>query len=937
MTAYETPEKFKKQIRQRTSDCSRSFPESKELKCAIVNRVVGNMFKSPSTHKTMNQIMSRYMPIQANRDCDDSHLVHSLMKIQKYRTTRNNVKLLENVSELKKTYSIRAAARKLNMQYSHLHRLLKCRQEHGRALSQTAKENVIKSYSCNKMSMQLPFKKYAKFYYLRTSLAVAYDSYAREQMKLGFAVLSQSSVYRCLKGKFRIRKKIPFKDTQCAECVNNSLIVDALIVGKVKGVKRRITENVLNSYCKLENNESDSTTKNKIKSSRKLEFCNEELITDHNRDCIFRQCKKCGTINYQELIRRHNPEINWDQEVTWHQWQNVIVGENNANEGAQKSPNKECVDRVVNHGVIKKEHSKNNTGSMPNKKQDKKRKILDKVRYRGTLAQLLTLFIMSLSQISIHLFHFPWQAFQFDECKKQLKYGDVLFVMDFATNYSHHRQDEIHGAFWCRNQTTLHPIVVYYPCPEKCGHLVGDEVMILSSDLKHDSFAVTLFIDKALAHLKGKKIPVKHLVMWSDNCGTQYKSCKVFDAVSKQEIPVMRSYFCARHGKAEADGAIGRLSMHIDAVVRSGSHEFGDASEIVRYCELKLTVDNDKSGMCCHWQHHYFEVSNILRDDTTSSETVEGTWSLHSVRNAGVPGIIEVRESSCFCEICFHNEKGECRNAALVQPFAWTSLYKNQAIKENFKNKLSEGYSIEFKYVKKHMFRPKPQNFRFSDTTKNRDLTTKMQNTAKNRKITKKAISVNESDSEDSDYEYDIPLMHIKDGLKGWCDSSPIGQRTRSRVCQNKVLRCENGKEEWDLDDYERWESKECKEVKIVSNYREPGIMPLSPHAFTKTISLSGKRNVKSTKLQKKNGIKSSTPIRPSMPKSKELELSPILKSTDSLNVYDWNLVHRKLLQSKSFRELKLIAENELNKAPPLPDRSVGTNLFQEIPLTMWQ
>ena len=74
-------------------------------------------------------------------------------------------------------------------------------------------------------------------------------------------------------------------------------------------------------------------------------------------------------------------------------------------------------------------------------------------------------------------------------------------------------------------------------------------------------------------------------------------------------------------------------------------------------------------------------------------------------------------------------------------------------------------------------------------------------------------------------------------------------------------MRCENGKEEWDLDDYERWESKECKEVKIVSNYREPGVMPLSPHAFTKTMSLSGKRNVKSTKLQKKNGIKSSTPI----------------------------------------------------------------------------
>ena len=230
----------------------------------------------------------------------------------------------------------------------------------------------------------------------------------------------------------------------------------------------------MNSYCKLENNESDSTTKNEIKSSRKLEFRNGELITDHKCDCIFRQCKKCSTINYQETICRHNPEINWEQEVTWHQWKNVIVGENNANEGAQKLPNKECVDRVVNRDVINKEHSKNDTDSMPNKKQDKKRKILDKVRYRGTLAQLLTLFITSLSQISVHLFHFRWQAFQFNECKKQLKYGDVLFVMDFATNYSHHRQDEIHGAFWCRNQTTLHPIVVYYPCPEKCGHLVRD-------------------------------------------------------------------------------------------------------------------------------------------------------------------------------------------------------------------------------------------------------------------------------------------------------------------------------------------------------------------------------------------------------------------------------------------------------------------------------
>ena len=44
-------------------------------------------------------------------------------------------------------------------------------------------------------------------------------------------------------------KKIPFKDTQCADCVNNSLLVDTLIVAKVREIKRRNTDNVLNSFC----------------------------------------------------------------------------------------------------------------------------------------------------------------------------------------------------------------------------------------------------------------------------------------------------------------------------------------------------------------------------------------------------------------------------------------------------------------------------------------------------------------------------------------------------------------------------------------------------------------------------------------------------------------------------------------------------------------
>ena len=117
----------------------------------------------------------------------------------------------------------------------------------------------------------------------------------------------------------------------------------------------------------------------------------------------------------------------------------------------------------------------------------------------------------------------------------------------------------------------------------------------------------------------------------------QYKSWKVFDAVSKYEdIPVMQNNFCTKHGKAEADGAIGCLSMHIDSVVRSGTHEFSNAGDIYRYYQLKLRIHNDDLGKCCHWQQHYFEVSQINRYDNTVSQTVKGTLTLHLVRNVCV-------------------------------------------------------------------------------------------------------------------------------------------------------------------------------------------------------------------------------------------------------------------------------------------------------------
>ena len=41
-----------------------------------------------------------------------------------------------------------------------------------------------------------------------------------------------------------------------------------------------------------------------------------EVITDHNHDCIFRQCNKCGPINMlQESIIKLNSDVDWSKQV----------------------------------------------------------------------------------------------------------------------------------------------------------------------------------------------------------------------------------------------------------------------------------------------------------------------------------------------------------------------------------------------------------------------------------------------------------------------------------------------------------------------------------------------------------------------------------------------------------------------------------------------
>ena len=59
-TEYMNPDKYKRQIRQRTFDVTQKLPNSPGLKTALITRCVKKLIKSPSARLKMTQVINCY-------------------------------------------------------------------------------------------------------------------------------------------------------------------------------------------------------------------------------------------------------------------------------------------------------------------------------------------------------------------------------------------------------------------------------------------------------------------------------------------------------------------------------------------------------------------------------------------------------------------------------------------------------------------------------------------------------------------------------------------------------------------------------------------------------------------------------------------------------------------------------------------------------------
>ena len=204
-----------------------------------------------------------------------------------------------------------------------------------------------------------------------------------------------------------------------------------------------------------------------------------------------------------------------------------------------------------------------------------------------------------------HVFAANWNYTMFQYIRDNLKPGYLLQVLDFGQNYMNIFQDEPQSIHWDHTQTTIQPIVNFFIKEGESIAIVEEHIMI-SSDKLHDKFAVKTFEETSLSALKGKGFVPTHIIQFNDNCSSQYKGKGTFQFVSYSEIPKLKMYFGARHGKGPADGAVGRVKAAATRAVKSRQVVIRSAQEYYSFCKEKL--NKNTSGT---FVQDFFYIDNI--------------------------------------------------------------------------------------------------------------------------------------------------------------------------------------------------------------------------------------------------------------------------------------------------------------------------------------
>ena len=149
---YHMPERYKKQIRQRTHEARKGLPNSPGLQTAVMCRLIKKYF--PNTLVAPSQYVQHYASREAKQSQETKKLHSIVFQIHKFKIKKDFVRLKKCVLVLLRHCSIRDAAKRLQIHYTTLLRWSTIKEGNSvRKVSKLNVQNVLKFYKNSRISM----------------------------------------------------------------------------------------------------------------------------------------------------------------------------------------------------------------------------------------------------------------------------------------------------------------------------------------------------------------------------------------------------------------------------------------------------------------------------------------------------------------------------------------------------------------------------------------------------------------------------------------------------------------------------------------------------------------------------------------------------------------------------------------------------------------
>ena len=167
----------------------------------------------------------------------------------------------------------------------------------------------------------------------------------------------------------------------------------------------------------------------------------------------------------------------------------------------------------------------------------------------------------SIDKLTCHSYIAKAQSSHLKLRKENVAEDTIIVLVYFSENFTFIVQDEIQSYHWCKEQATLHPLVMYY---KENGIFMHKSFCVISDELHIDVTMVYQIQAVFLTYIKACQPKVYKVEHFSDGCAAQYKNKYnlVNFCMHKRDFGFGAewNFFATAHGKSPCDGIGGTVN-----------------------------------------------------------------------------------------------------------------------------------------------------------------------------------------------------------------------------------------------------------------------------------------------------------------------------------------------------------------------------------------